>query len=456
VLASAAFAASPAAAQLRTGITDERFGGSAPEAAMRLTKPTGASVVRIVLNWHDVAFQFTTGDRTSPANPTYNWADADRQVKAAAANGLEPLVTVMRAPPWAHDGGLPEGTSTNPDPVAYGEFAEAAARRYSGSFTPPGASEPLPRVRWWMAWNEPNRRYFLMPQFAGSSLLSPELYRALVNAFAGGVRAADPTNLVVAGGLAPLGVSGSPSPLRFMRALLASGKPRVKFDVWSHHPYTSGGPTHKAAGSGDVALGNLPTMRKLLNERFRAGRIDTTRSRVQFWVTEFGWDTKPPDRHRYALPTLLHARWTAEALYRMWRNGVSLVTWFKLRDNPFKLSRYQSGLYTTSGARKRSFRAFRFPTVAFRRPGRIAVWGRTPKSTPGKVVIQIRIGAGWRNLTTLRANANGIFRRSLRTPYRNGKIRARHRGEASLGFSLTPVADRYVNPFGCGGGSSCT
>jgi hypothetical protein len=44
----------------------------------------------------------------------------------------------------------------------------------------------------------------------------------------------------------------------------------------------------------------------------------------------------------------------------------------------------------------------------------------------------------------------------MKTPYRNASIRARHGGETSLGFSLTPVPNRYVNPFGCGGGSSCT
>lgn len=450
----------PAGAQLRTAIADERYDGATPEPAMRLTKPTGATFVRITLNWHDVAFAGPGPDPSNPANDAYNWATADGQIRSAANNGLEPIVIVMRAPPWAHDGGLPAGTSTNPNPVAYRQFAEAVARRYSGSFVPDGGTA-LPRVRYWMAWNEPNRRYFLMPQFDGTTLRSPEIYRPLVNALADGVRAVDfppgePPNLVIAGGLAPLGITGSPSPMRFMRALLADGKPQVKFDIWSHHPYTSGGPTHKASGSGNVALGNLRTMRKLLNERFRAGRIDSTTSKAPFWVTEFGWDTKPPDKHRYALPTGLHARWTAEALYRMWRNGISLVTWFKLRDNPFKLSRYQSGLYTVNGTRKRSFRAFRFPTVALRQPGRILIWGRTPKSTPGRVVIQIRVAKRWRKLTTLTANANGIFTRSLRTPYRSGSIRAKHGGDTSLGFSLTPVADRYVNPFGCGGGSSCT
>jgi hypothetical protein len=460
LVAGSALLAAPASPQLRTGIMDERYSSTSPGKAMQMTKPTGAKVVRIVLSWHDVAFVQPV-DATNPNDEAYFWAHADTQIKAARANGLEPLVTVMRAPNWAHQPNLETPDVTRyPNAAAFGDFAEAAAKRYSGSHVDPDVGpDPLPRVRYWMAWNEPNRRYFLLPQMVGTTVVSAEIYRDLVNEFADGVRAADSDedpNLVIAGGLAPLGITGSPSPMRFMRTLLADGEPPVKFDVWSHHPYTSGGPTHKAAGSGNIALGNLPTMRRYLNNRFRAGRIDTPRSKVQFWVTEFGWDTKPPDKHRYALPTGLHARWTSEALYRMWRHGVTLVTWFKLRDNPFKLSRYQSGLYTKNWARKRSFRAFRFPTVAFRRPGGISVWGRTPKSAPGKVVLQVRIGTRWRRLTTLQANANGIFRRSMKTPYRNASIRARHGGETSLGFSLTPVPNRYVNPFGCGGGSSCT
>ena len=43
-------------------------------------------------------------------------------------------------------------------------FAYAAARRYSGSFLPPATTAyaaPLPAVRHWLAWNEPNNPVFL-------------------------------------------------------------------------------------------------------------------------------------------------------------------------------------------------------------------------------------------------------------------------------------------------------
>ena len=44
---------------------------------------------------------------------------------------------------------------------------EALATRYSGSFRPPGASEPLPRARHFEIWNEPNLGAFLSPQVSG-------------------------------------------------------------------------------------------------------------------------------------------------------------------------------------------------------------------------------------------------------------------------------------------------
>ena len=40
---------------------------------------------------------------------------------------------------------------------------------------------------------------------------------------------------------------------------------RAEFDVWAHHPYTYGGPTHSAFHPDDVSLGDLGEMRRLLD-----------------------------------------------------------------------------------------------------------------------------------------------------------------------------------------------
>ena len=106
---------------------------------------------------------------------------------------------------------------------------------------------------------------------------------------------------------------------------------RVHFDVWSTDPYTAGGPTHQAHRPNDVSLGDLPEMKAVLDAGVAAGHIVSPQP-VQFWVTEFSWDSNPPDPA--GVPAALEGRWVAEALYRMWSAGVSLVVWFTLRDQP--------------------------------------------------------------------------------------------------------------------------
>ncbi len=416
-------------------------------------------MVRIALHWRDVApvTRSSTFTPTNPFDPGYRWGAFDQQVQRATARGLEPIVQIIYAPNWASDSGPGAPGTINPNPVEFGNFARAAAVRYSGNF--PG----LPRVRYWQAWGEPNRDLYLMPQVQDGRIVSGEAYRRLVDTFSANVHAVDTTNRVIAGGLAPLGRKGKPAPLAFMRNMLCLTRSLgracdlrsdpVEFDIFSHHPYTSGGPTHAAPGRDDVSLGDLAQIKRYVRAAVRLGHVDPQGS-LGFWVTEFSWDSNPPDPD--AMGASLHARWTAEALYRMWRLGISTVIWWKIQDDPLHISPYQSGFYGVSGKAKHSLRAFRFPTVAFRRGGRIAVWGRTPTSQAGKVTIELkRTGGSWKRLGSLRANQYGIFQRTFRSSARRGFVRARFAGETSLPFSLTNVRDHFVNPFGCGGGITC-
>jgi hypothetical protein len=197
-------------------------------------------------------------------------------------------------------------------------------------------------------------------------------------------------------------------------------------------------------------------MHKLLNAALRADRV-TSRSRVKFWVTEFSWETDPPDSA--GVPMKLHSRWLAEAFYRMWSNGVSLVTWFKLVDE-LEASRdefkFQSGLYfacangPSCDRPKRSFTAFRFPFVAFKADRKVRVWGRTPDGVPGKVLVEQRKNGRWRRLDQLRTNRHGIFRKRLRRRG-GGEVRARLADaprERSVPFELKPTPDMAVTIFG--------
>jgi hypothetical protein len=448
-------ASAAAAGPLRTGIVDPGAFGDprTGERAFARTKAAGGSLAKVLVFWRGAAPR-RPENPADPDDPAYSngfWQNLDFQVTAARRHGLDPILYVQGAPSWAEGSGPGDPGTVRPDPVEFGRFARALATRYSGSFVPnqDPYAEPLPRVRYWQAWNEPNRDYFFMPQYERGRIVSATHYRAMVNRFANAVHAVDPTNVVIAGGLAPIGKPGKPAPLSFMRLFLSAP---VEFDVWAHHPYTSGGPTHRATNRNDVSLGDLPKMRALLRSAVRTGRV-VAGGAVGFWVTEFSWDSNPPDPR--ALRSVLHARWTSEALYRMWRNGVSAVVWFKVQDDPLSATAYQSGLYLANGRPKRSLKAFRFPVVGFARRGGVYVWGRTPGGAPGRIAIQIKVGRRWRQLARISANSSGIFSRRLRTRSRASYVRARVGRETSLPFSLRPVGDRYVNPFGCGGGIRC-
>lgn len=461
ILAANAVAARP----LATGVTvtdvmpQEQLGFDRIRSA-------GASFTRVIVHWSSVApYQKPEDwDPTDPADPNYDWAYVDSQIVMATNAGLQPLVTVYSAPTWAERCQDPIGGICNPDPEAFALFSEAVAKRYNGDFG------GLPRVRYWQPWNEPNLFLFFKPQFEHGRKVSPGLYRELLNRFHATVKGVDATNLVVAGGLAPIERPGGVGPLDFARRLLCmKGNRRpvpipgcgqvARFDIWSNNPYTTGGPTHESAGKNDVSLGDLPEMARLLRAAKAAKKIRGVSKKVPFWVTEFSWDSKPPDPGGVPMKRL--TRWTSEAMFRAWRAGVTNFFWLSLRDWPRTpglpySETIESGLYFrgSSIARDRPkmiLKAFRFPFVSFRKPTGIAIWGRTPKSTPGRVSISYRLGGKRKRLRVVRAGPNGVFRALIKTALgknKRGLVSARHRGALSVAFSLKGVRDYRQPPFG--------
>lgn len=450
---------------LRTGFLDPTaFGGSSADRSFLRARRAGATVVRLLLAWTAVAPDPPT-DPEDPEDPAYQWQSIDQQVVDAVRGGLDPLIYISASVPWARGAavGLP---GTWPSPARLAEFARATARRYSGTFIPTGATVALPRVRFWQAWNEPNAGRELAPQRLNGRSVSPAQYRRMVNAFADAVHGVNASNLVVAGGLAPFGHDSKDiqvvAPMQFMSTLLCVSlraphrttcSQRTRFDVWAHHPYSNGGPNWHAHRANDASVGDLPEVHALLTAAERAGTITSART-PKFWVTEISWDTSPPDPQ--GVPVALHARWVAEALYRMWQAGVSVVIWFRLQDDLLRRSPYQSGFFTAAGQAKHSLEAFRFPFVAFRSGSTITVWGRTPFGLGGFVVVERQSGKRWISIARLPVNRNGIFSRALSARAAT-TLRARlvSSSETSIPFSLTVPPDRPTTPFGCGGSIRC-
>jgi hypothetical protein len=269
---------------------------------------------------------------------------------------------------------------------------------------------------------------------------------------------------VLAPALAPVTIKGlTVGPMTFTRMLLCmSGgenpKPLpgncgggVPFDIFDIHPYTSGSPTH-VGNRNDVQLGDLGKLETLIAAADRAGRIKGAFKHTPLWITEFSYDSKPPDPR--GLPMQTEKQWIPEALYQAWLHRVPTFMWYSLEDNPKIES--QAGLYFAAGSSaelkpKPEMYAFRFPFVAIREGGSLTFWGRTATSSGGRVVLQALEGGHWKRLATTSADRTGIFHGMVRTAYGAGKtgaVRALYRNEKSLGFPMKRVPDHPVSPFG--------
>lgn len=451
-----------------TGITVPDPSTSHPLGYTR-SKAAGAKYTRVIIYWSHVAPK-EEPENWSPADPddpNYNWTAFDTQLINATAAGLTPMVQIYLAPPWAEHCEAPgEPGICNPDPAAFRQFTAAAVKRYSGQY--PG----IPKVRFWEPWNEPNLHIFFKPQRNGNQRPSPGLYRTLLNRFANVVKTQDPNNIVIGGGLAPLGGTASTHPLDFMRRLLCMQgrvKPKRKpgcnaaarFDIWATNPYTTGSPTKSAIHRDDVQMGDLSEVATLIKAAKRAGKIKSRFANIRLWVTEFSYDSAPPDPGGLKMSIL--NRWTAEAMFRSWKAGFDTFYWLAIRDwhraegLPFSQT-YESGLWfrgeTIEEDRPKAvLRVFRAPFVAIRNKRGITVWGRTLNSKQGNVVIRFgqRRNRVNRRIRVLKANRVGMFRAFIRTNVgrnKRGFMTATSRGFRSVPYSLKPQRNFYQPPFG--------
>jgi hypothetical protein len=415
VVAATAFPASASAQSLKLGFADSLF--ESPEASVRNewlahAVETGASIVRMNVRWASIAPKKPPQgfEATNPASPGYEWAALDGAVREATAHGLEVLFTVYRAPTWAEGEGLPAGVppgSWEPSPGAYGEFAEALARRYNGSFPDPtNPSVAIPAVNYYEAWNEPNLAEYLTPQWRGSENRAATLYRVLLNSFYRAVKSAAPHAKVLAGALAPFGEEPGGArtrPVLFLRNLLCLNGDALRpvscpepahFDILSHHPIAVGEPTASAVSPLDATTPDLGRLTAVLEKAEQTHRA-LPAGKKPLWVTEFWYDSNPPDPH--GVPLYKQARWYEQDLYLFWEQGARVAIALQLRDSPegsSYASTYQAGAYFLDGQPKPSQQAFRFPFVA-QRSGRrsVTVWGIPPRS--GQLRIQTRHEGRW-------------------------------------------------------------
>ena len=96
-------------------------------------------------------------------------------------------------------------------------------------------------------------------------------------------------------------------------------------------------------------LGNINELIQLVNRLYGRKRI---------WITEYGYQTRPPDR-RFGVTLSKQALYLRQAYtYARKHPRIDMMLWFLLRDQR-AVAGWQSGLLTASGKRKPAFTTFR-------------------------------------------------------------------------------------------------
>jgi hypothetical protein len=395
---------------------------------MAALKALGVDRVRITASWSIIAPapRSRVRPRFDAANPDAYpggaWRDLDRAVRAVTAAGLRPMIDVaFFAPRWAVRSGFggPDAYRDRPDPHQFGLFAEAVARRYDG------ASQPA--VRLWTTWNEPNHPTFLMPQWEHGRPVAADHYRRMHELAYAAIKRVASDNRVLIGATSSIGSAGhgradSIRPLRFLRELACVDERLrplrthpcrdfrpLQADGFAHHPYMHRQPPEEHLPNPDsVGVADLARLSRLLAQLHAHGR---TERRLPVYVTEFGYETDPPDpKHGVSLAT--QARYLSEAGgLVVTRPDLRMFAQFLVRDLPDDVL-YQTGLVLPDGVPKPAL--FSFP-VAFRVRAGVASGQVRPGDGTQRVAIERRRGRAWSTLgAPFSTRSDGVFvRRGL-------------------------------------------
>ena len=345
---------------LLVGIFDEQSTLGDPDWAYPQYHQLGVEALRVNLYWGGPTgiARKRPAHAVDPADPAYNWALYDEMVKRSKENRIKVVFSILWTPGWA-------GPAKNRAPrrmIDLRNFAYAVAKRYSGSFRPASDAAPLPAVRYWMAWNEPNNPVFLKPQFVRVGrrkfvVASTRIYAQICNSIWSGVHLTGlASEKVACGATGPRGNNTgtqprpSVSPLPFLRGMKRWG---ARFDAYAHHPYyqyPNEAPNKPPPGSRAITLGNI---NKLINELTRLY------GHKRVWITEYGYQTNPPDRP-FGVSWAKQARYVRTAFAVARKNPrIDMMIWFLLKDEARIPNGWQSGFYTASGRRKPSWLAFK-------------------------------------------------------------------------------------------------
>jgi hypothetical protein len=467
-----------------------------PNGTLDIFRSLGVTDVRVFIGWASIAPSPNSrrAPRFSANNPSSypasHWAPYDAAVRDAAARGMGVnFVLTGPAPLWATKrgpGGLSSRTYHDYEPNAaeFGSFVTAVGKRYSGGYTPSGSSSPLPRVKFWAIWDEPNYGFQLAPQASRGVEVAPMYYRSLLDHAWSSLRATGHGHdTILIGDTAPRGatnpgIANGLMPLRFLRALYcvdshlrqlrggaaaARGCPTSagasrRFRSQNPGLFSASGFAAHLYTSGQVARPNLPSpsfahdyagLYDLPNLERTLDRLNAaygSHNHLSIYNTEFGYQTNPPRAQCgcvFLSPTTAayYLNWSE---YLEWTNSrIRSDAQYLLYDAPgppghvTSESVFSSGLAFLNGTPKATYSAFQLPlylpSTSTSKGHSLTVWGQvrpapyakrdTGSSQQVQIEFQPSSGGGWTTLTTATiTNSAGYFRVPVTFPS-SGSVR---------------------------------
>ncbi len=321
---------------------DDYFDGtSSPERVerhMRAAHEAGAQYLRCSFTWNAI----------EKAPGQYDWAFWDRLVEAAARNRIELIPYVAYTPKWAASVKEEFWTQAPVDPQLYAQFVYRAASRYRR------------RIRAWEIWNEPDNREYWRS--------SPEEFARLVEMAAKAIRRADPSAVLVLGGM-------SLGPSEFFQTLMRQYHVDRWVDVIAMHGYPeSWGPLRAE----QQYRGWISQMAQAI----RDGGMG-----VDFWANEMGYADyrfQPNQASKYGVGVTYSYEHTppfaAVSLFKaetmaLASQQVSLTGWYRIDDFPASETRlgddyvnYHLGLFDAQAHAKPAYMALKFFRELFDQP----------------------------------------------------------------------------------------
>jgi hypothetical protein len=439
--------ASPAsaAARMEVGMEDPRLLQSEPDRAQSVVeawKALGVETVRLHARWYATSpasrriRRPRNFDLSDPSERRYDWSSLDYAVALVLSAGMTPMVTVTGpAPYWATEKPRLRKGQWLPRPDLFGQFARAVARRYGD------------RVDRYLIWNEPNQPGWLMPQRdcrgRGRRTVctprAPHQYRRLYLAAERAIRSADRGAKLFLGELAPVGDDPTNTtwrplaPLPFLRAMgcvdnrfrpLRAGSCRnyraPRADAFGYHPHgKQQAPDRPNPDRTEAQIADLDRLFRTLDRLTRRRRLvapAATGRRFDVYMTEFGFQTAPPDRLA-GVSLEQQARYLQQSAYLLWRRPrVRNLTHYQWEDEIAKregpksgYGGWQSGLFFYDGRPKPAAGVFAAPFVYDRR--RTQLWGQVRPGLQQQVFLQERDAGAtiWKAVEQITTDASGYW-----------------------------------------------